>query len=85
MELNHLLFLHLDMSHALRTRVKQESYKMESMQVFSKVEKPTPWCAGIVVVPKKSGTMCITVDLKRMEMYSKRYTLFQQSMTPWLS
>ena len=48
----------------LRTRVKQELDKMESMQVISKVEQPTPWCAGMVVVPKKTGTIYICVDLK---------------------
>ena len=48
----------------LRTRVKQELDKMESMRVISKIEEPTPWCAGMVVVPKKTGTIRICVDLK---------------------
>jgi len=34
------------------------------MGVISKVDKPTPWCAGMVVVPKKSGAVRICVDLK---------------------
>ena len=37
---------------------------MESMGVISKVDTPTPWCAGMVVVPKKSGDVRICVDLK---------------------
>ena len=37
---------------------------MESLGVISKVTEPTPWCAGMVVVPKKSGAMRICVDLK---------------------
>ena len=37
---------------------------MEQMGVISKVTDPTPWCAGMVVVPKKSGKMRICVDLK---------------------
>ena len=37
---------------------------MESMGVISKVDEPTPWCAGMVVVPKKSGDIRICVDLK---------------------
>ena len=37
---------------------------MESMGVISKVDEPTPWCAGMVVVPKKSGDVRICVDLK---------------------
>ena len=37
---------------------------MESIGVISKVDEPTPWCAGMVVVPKKSGAIRICVDLK---------------------
>ena len=37
---------------------------MEEMEVISKVAVPTPWCAGMVVAPKKSGTIRICVDLK---------------------
>jgi len=35
---------------------------MEAMGVI--LDKPTPWCAGMVVVPKKSGAIYICVDLK---------------------
>ena len=28
------------------------------------VDVPTPWCAGMVVAPKKSGSVRICVDLK---------------------
>ena len=34
------------------------------MGVISKVLEPTPWCAGMVVVTKKSGSVRICVDLK---------------------
>ena len=37
---------------------------MESLGVISKVDKPTQWCAGMVVGPKKNGKVCICVDLK---------------------
>ena len=37
---------------------------MESLGIISKVDTPTPWCAGIVVVPKKGKTVRICVDLK---------------------
>ncbi len=35
-------------------------------QLYKMVEKtgPTPWCAGLVVVPKKSGEVRLCVDLK---------------------
>lgn len=48
----------------LRPKVKEELDRMEKMEVISKVEAPTPWCAGMVVVPKKSGAVRICVDLK---------------------
>ena len=34
------------------------------MGVISKVSEPTCWCAGMVVVKKKSGSVRICVDLK---------------------
>ena len=38
---------------------------MEESGVISKVEGPTEWCAGMVVVPKKqSNSVRICVDLK---------------------
>ena len=39
---------------------------METQGVISKVNQPTPWCAGMVAVPKKSGAIRICVDLKRL-------------------
>ena len=39
----------------LHDRVQEEQNKMESNGVITKVEEPTPWCAGMVVIPKKSG------------------------------
>ena len=48
----------------LRQNVLQELNRMESIGVISKVDQPTPWCAGMVVVPKKSGSIRICVDLK---------------------
>ena len=37
---------------------------MERAGVISKVTESTPWCSGMVVVPKQSGTVRICVDLK---------------------
>lgn len=37
---------------------------MESVGVISPVDTPTPWCAGMVMVPKKSGNIHVCVDLK---------------------
>ena len=50
----------------LLDEVERELTKMESQGVISKVDQPTPWCAGMVAVPKKSGAIRICVDLKRL-------------------
>ena len=38
----------------LRDKVKQELNDMEAQGVISKVQNPTQWCAGMVIVSKKS-------------------------------
>ena len=48
----------------LRPQVQEELNRMEAMGVIEKVTEPTPWVAGMVVVPKKSGSIRICVDLK---------------------
>ena len=37
---------------------------MEGLGVISRVNKPTPWCAAMVVVTKPSGAVRICVDMK---------------------
>lgn len=39
---------------------------MEDLGVISKVEAPTDWCAGMVVVPKADGNIRICVDLTKL-------------------
>ena len=39
----------------LRDRVKEELVRMISIGVISQVNQPTPWCAGILVAPKRNG------------------------------
>ena len=48
----------------LRPKVKQELERMEQMGVVSEVTEPSEWCAGMVVVLKRSGDVRICVDLK---------------------
>ena len=48
----------------LRDKVKQELSNMEAQGVISKVQQPTQWCAGMVIVSKKSGGVRVCVDLK---------------------
>ena len=47
---------------------------MESLGIISKVDTPTPWCAGMLVVPKKDNTVRICVDLKALNMSVLRET-----------
>ena len=47
----------------LQPKVKSELQRMEQLGVISKVNEPTDWCAGMVVVPKQDGKVRICVDL----------------------
>ena len=46
--------------------IKIELKKMESQDVITKVEGPTNWCAGMVVVPKPNQKVRICVDLTHL-------------------
>ena len=48
----------------LRDAVETELKSMETNGIISQVDIPTPWCSGIVPVPKQSGAVHICVDLK---------------------
>jgi len=50
----------------LMGRVREELQRMERMGVIAKVEGPTDWCAGMVVVPKANGKSRICVDLTKL-------------------
>ena len=60
----HALFTPRHVPLPLRPQVAGELERMETAGVISKVSEPTPWCAGMVVVPKRSGSVRICVDLK---------------------
>ena len=50
----------------LLKKVRDELQRMEQLGVIAKVEAPTDWCAGMVVVPKSDGHVRICVDLTRL-------------------
>ncbi|KAL6459873.1 hypothetical protein MHYP_G00316320 [Metynnis hypsauchen] len=50
----------------LTEKVKEELKRMEEMGVISRIEKPTEWCAGIVVVPKPNCKIRLCVDLTKL-------------------
>jgi transposase InsO family protein len=51
---------------ALLPQLKAELDKLLRLDVIRKVDEPTAWCAGIVVVPKRSGDIRLCVDLSRL-------------------
>ena len=56
----------------LLSRVKEELQRMENLGVISKIDQPTDWCSGMVVVPKPGNGVRICVDLTRLNKYVKR-------------
>ena len=50
----------------LMSKVKTELKRMENLGVISKVDIPTDWCAGMVVVPKPDGKIRICVDSTKL-------------------
>ena len=68
----HALYTSRNVPIPLRAKVTEELNRMEEMGVISKVEEPTEWCAGMVVVPKKTGAVRICVDLKPLNTSVRR-------------
>lgn len=50
----------------LREVVRKMLEKLESDGVIRRIDNPTPWCSGLVVVPKPSGAYRLCVDLTRL-------------------
>ena len=50
----------------LMGKVRAELERMERLGVIAKVEVPTDWCVGMVVVPKPNGDVRICVDLTKL-------------------
>ena len=47
-------------------KVRAELERMERLGVVRRVQEPTEWCSGIVVVPKPGGKVHICVDLTHL-------------------
>ena len=72
------LFTPRNVDIPLRDKVHKELEQMEAMGMISKVSQPTEWCAGMVVVPKRSGEVRICIDLKPLnesELYLTHHSL----------
>ena len=62
----HAPFTAKNMPIPLREKVHEELNHMETLGVISKVDVPTDWYAGMVMVPNKNGSVCICFDLKSL-------------------
>ena len=47
-------------------KTKQEIEQMLQVVVISKIDRPTEWCAPMVVIPKPNGDVRICVDLTKL-------------------
>ena len=47
-------------------KVKDELDKMEKASIIKKVTQPTDWCSPIVQVIKKSGSIRLCIDFKKL-------------------
>jgi transposase InsO family protein len=57
--------------------LKQELQKLQQAGVIRRVDEPTPWCAPIVVIPKKTSGIRLCVDMTRLNeaVLREQYTL----------
>ena len=69
----------------LLNKVNAELNRMESAGIITRVEEPTDWCAGMVVVPKPNGTVRICVDLTRLNESVKREQYIMPSVDETLA
>ena len=60
----HALYVPHNIPIPLRPKVKEELNRTERLGGISRLEKPTDWCSGMVMVPKNNGDVRICVDLK---------------------
>ena len=80
----HVLYTPRHVPIPLRAKVTEELNRMEEMGVISKVKEQTEWCAGMVVVLKKSGAVHICVNLKLLNTSVTR-SVRHPSPTDWSS
>ncbi len=59
---------------AMINKVRDELTRMEELGVISKVDIPTDWCAGMVVVPKPDGKIRICIDFTKLNEWVLRET-----------
>ena len=56
----------------LLSKVKTELERMERIGIIEQIHEPTDWCAGMVCVQKKNGSVRICTDFKKLNAAVKR-------------
>ena len=56
----------------LLPKVRAELDEMQAKGIIDRIDEPTDWCAGMVVVPKSNGKIRICVDLTNLNKSVKR-------------
>ena len=67
----------------LMESVKAELQRIEKLGVISRIESPTDWCAGMVVVPKPNKHVRICVNLTKLNENVRRERHYQLWSKPW--
>ena len=57
---------------ALKTALKEELDRLESLQILTPVSEPTPWVSSMVIVKKPNGNIIVCLDLKDLNKVLKR-------------
>ena len=57
---------------SLMKKARAELTRMGKLGVISRIDEPTDWCAGMVVVPKSSGQVRICIYFTKLNMSVKR-------------
>ena len=69
----------------LVSAVRDELQRMEATRVIFKVQQPTDWCAGLVVVPKSNGRVRLCVDYTKLNGCVRREQLIMPDVQNVLS
>ena len=55
----------------LMDKLKAELTRMEKLEVISRIDELTEWCADMVVMPKSTGQIRICIDFTKLNMSDK--------------
>ena len=81
----HALHTARKIAFPLLPAVKEELARMEKLEVVYRVQQPTDWCAGLVVVPKPNGKVRLCVDYTKLNNSVRRERLIMPDVQTVLS